>query len=270
MAAWLYPISERAGRRLGLKDGRTWLISVDTYRTAVERRLLAERDDWYITTNFHNVRQHDDVYIYTGDQDLGIIGYARVNKVVQDDDLEKCSSLLKDPVPAKLLRRLVAPRAAVVNLTPHARRLKRFLHLTRKRISPNKETTVSSTGGSGFGRDKERNRRVELAAVRAVIAYYSSKGWDVDPDYQKKGQGFDLLCQRGSEIKLVEVKGVSGNKVSFPITAGEVRASDRLNFVLHVVLRALSKEPKILRWSGKQMKKDFDLTAIQYFATLKS
>ena len=141
MAAWLYPISKRAGRRLPLKGGRTWPISVDTYRTAVQRRLLPKRVKWYIATNFHNVKQHDDVYIYMGDQDLGIIGYARVNKVDQNGDewfldlifnLDWCSLLLKNPVPAKLIRKCIAPRASVVNLTTHVRKFKRFLPISSR------------------------------------------------------------------------------------------------------------------------------------------
>jgi hypothetical protein len=278
MAAWLYPISERAGRYFELKDGRQWPVSVDTYRILVENGCLAEDDAWHIKTNFHNVRHGDEVYVYTGDQDLGIIGYARVNQVLQDGeewfvdlkfDLKKCKLLLRDfPVSAQLIRRWVAPRAAVVSLKHVEPELKKLLPWKSGYAKPRTSAVGQRSGGGGGFGDPAKNRKVEEAAVRIVTSDFRRLGWEVE-SVEKQRIGFDLLCVKGGQTRKVEVKGVSGNMPSFILTAGELRAAADENFALHVVLNALSKAPVVKKWSGKQMKKDFAFTPIQLQAVLK-
>ncbi len=278
MSSWLYPISERAGRYFELKDGRHWPVSVDTYRILVENRRLAEDDAWYIKTNFHNVRKGDEVYVYTGDQDLGIIGYAKVNDVLQDGeewfvdlkfDLNKCEQLLNGrPISAQLVRKWVAPRAAVVSLKHVESELKKLLPWKGSHAKSKSVADKKKQGGGGFG-DPAKNRKVEEAAVRKVTGDFRKLGWEVE-SVEKQRIGFDLLCVKGEQTRKVEVKGVSGNTPSFILTAGELRAADDANFALHVVLNALSKTPLVKKWTGKQMKKDFSFTPIQLLAALKS
>jgi hypothetical protein len=282
MASWLYPISESAGRYFLLKDGRRWPVSVDTYRTLVENHRLVEDDAWYIKTNFHNVRKGDEVYVYTGDQDLGIIGYAKVKDVLQEDeewfvdlkfDLKKCQLLLRDlPIPAPVVRKWVAPRAAVVGLEHVEQKLRKLLPwksgYTPPKTGTNADKHGGGSGGGGFG-DSAKNRKVEEAAVRKVTKDFRKCGWEVE-SVEKQRIGFDLLCVKGDQTKKVEVKGVSGGTPSFILTAGELRASDDYNFELHVVLNALSKTPLVKKWSGKRMRKDFTFTPIQLQAALKN
>jgi hypothetical protein len=280
MASWLYPISERAGQYFLLKDGHRWPVSVDTYRTLVENHRLVEDHVWDIKTNFHNVRPGDEIYVYMPDQDLGIVGYATVNRVVQDGDewdldlkfdLEKCELLLRDlPINAQLVRKWVYPRAAVVSLELVEPELKKRLPWKNDYTPPKQVTDrqKQNGGGGGFG-DPEKNRKVEEAAVRKVTKDFQKSGWKVE-SVEKLRMGFDLLCMKDDLVRKVEVKGVSGDTPSFILTAGELRASDDENFELHVVLNALSKTPLVKKWTGKQMKKAFSFTPIQLFAALKN
>jgi hypothetical protein len=279
MAAWLYPISARAGRFFELKNGQMWPVNIDTYRLLIEKRRLAEDDAWYIKMNLRKVHKGDDVYVYTGDQDLGIIGYAKVKDLQQDNegwfldlrfDLKKCQLLLRDlPIRAPLVRRWVAPRAAVVSLKHVEMKLKKLLPWKSGYAKPRVSAALQNLGGgSGFG-DPAKNRKVEEAAVRKVTSDFRKLGWEV-VSVEEERKGFDLLCVKGEQTRKVEVKGVSGSKPSFILTAGEFRVAADENFRLHVVLNALSKAPVVKKWSGKQMKRDFDFNPIQYFAALKS
>ena len=122
--------------------------------------------------------------------------------------------------------------------------------------------------GAGFG-DPETNRRVEKSAVAFVTESYKKRGWKVESVEAEK-RGYDLQCQKAGGEECVEVKGVQGDLPSFIITAREVRqASNNPQFVLYVVTEALSKHPQMLRWSGKQLVKDFDLAPLAYRATLR-
>jgi hypothetical protein len=96
------------------------------------------------------------------------------------------------------------------------------------------------------------------------------KWWSVNPTYQTKRLGFDLLCSKGSKVKKVEVKGISGGNVCFIMTAGERKNSKNKDFVLHVVCNALSKHPIIKGWTGQQMEKNFAFAEINYLASLKN
>ena len=126
MSSWLYPISEKAGRYFLLNDGSTVDVSISSYKELVENRKLAEDDWWYVDQNFNKVEIGDEIYIYTGDEDLGIVGYAVVTDKEGHDrntwqlclniDLEKCHWLLQNPIPAKIVRPWILPsRIKTVN-----------------------------------------------------------------------------------------------------------------------------------------------------------
>src|SRR5947209_11019421 len=83
---WLYPISSGADRSFTLADGKSIPVTVDSYRTLLENGRLVEDRYWYISQNWSNIHIGDEVFIYTGDQDLGIIGYATVGAVEQRAD----------------------------------------------------------------------------------------------------------------------------------------------------------------------------------------
>ena len=67
----------------------------------------------------------------------------------------------------------------------------------------------------------------ESVAVAYVVNRLGSEGFAVT-DVQAEGQGYDLHARRGSELRLVEVKGIAGSAASSGIrlTGGEwVRAA---------------------------------------------
>ena len=120
--------------------------------------------------------------------------------------------------------------------------------------------------GAGFG-TYGKNAKVESAAISFVRRLYEDKGWSVK-SVERENRGFDLICKKQGKEKNVEVKGISGNKPSFIITANEVRqAKNNPNFVLCVVIRAISETPKLLQYSAKQFLREFTLKPIQYKAT---
>jgi hypothetical protein len=131
---WLYPISSRADRSFTLADGQAVPVTVDSYRTLLGNGRLAEDLYWYISQNWNNIQIGDDVFIYTGDQDLGIIGYAKVGAVEQRADgwcilphfdLGRSRALLENPVPAAVVREWVRfPRKSVINLASFQEQLR--------------------------------------------------------------------------------------------------------------------------------------------------
>lgn len=129
------------------------------------------------------------------------------------------------------------------------------------RPAPSAEESV----GAGFG-DAESNARVERAAVQTVTDKYIADGWSVR-SVESDRCGFDLLCQRGTEEENVEVKGVSGSRPQFIITAGEVEAArSNPKFVLFVVTETTSVQPRLHRYSGPEFWQQFSLAPLQYRA----
>ena len=131
---WLYPISAAAKNSFNLnKSGQSVLVTVDSYRELVENGQLVEDRYWYISQNWANVEIGDELFIYTGDRNLGIIGYATVAGVEQRSDgwcirprfaLDRCQALLDNPVPAAVVRKWVFPRRSVTDLEPFQEQLR--------------------------------------------------------------------------------------------------------------------------------------------------
>ncbi len=136
-----------------------------------------------------------------------------------------------------------------------------------KQPSPTIAETLGRESGAGFG-TPETNRKVEQAAISLVMADYQRRGWTVQSvELQKRG--YDLICTRGNQRELVEVKGIQGRDLSFIMTAKEVKqANSNDEFVLCVVTSALSA-PKIHRFTAQAFRTRFDLKPISYRATLK-
>ena len=133
MAIWLYPISEKSGFWFKLQDGTKPKTSVENYKKLVRNKRLREDDWWRLRTNYKRVQPGDEIYIYTGDQGIGIIGYAKV-KAVKDRfvhmgfDFEKCELLIRNPISAHVVHRWIHyPRSAVWDLEPFRLKLERQL-----------------------------------------------------------------------------------------------------------------------------------------------
>ena len=115
--------------------------------------------------------------------------------------------------------------------------------------------------GGGFG-NPETNKKVERAAVSHVRRQYESDGWQVISVESEK-RGYDLLCSKGARGEHVEVKGVQGAIPSFIVTANEVKqAHNDTAFVICVVTLALSDDPKLHRFSGREFIGGYDLAPL--------
>jgi hypothetical protein len=137
MSLWLYPISKKAGRYFLLNNGIKVDVSLDNYKKLVQSGRLKEDEWWSISQNYHKVQLGDEVYIYTGDQNFGIMGYAIVQDKREDRgtrrlclnfDLGKCRKLIKQPISAQIVRQWIDyPRNAVLSLQSFELKLKSLL-----------------------------------------------------------------------------------------------------------------------------------------------
>ena len=94
--------------------------------------------------------------------------------------------------------------------------------------------------GAGFG-SAEQNRKVELAAMRAVEEHFIAAGYSTE-DVSARKLGWDITAippTVDEDLRYIEVKGVSGAKPSILLTRGEYNASDDSRWELAVVTNAL-------------------------------
>ena len=120
--------------------------------------------------------------------------------------------------------------------------------------------------GSGFG-DAVENRRVEKAAVNAVIRHYVAQGWQVETK-ELEQQGYDLLCRRRSAVHHEEVKGIRGSICSFVITANE-KAIAEVDYAFRLVAVTNALDPKgrrLRHFTGPEMLDSFEMSAISFVA----
>lgn len=110
----------------------------------------------------------------------------------------------------------------------------------------------------------ENNKKVEVAAVEFVKRQYRSDGWKVR-SVERLNLGYDLECERGGKEECVEVKGVSGSSPVFILTRKERdRATDDRRFIFCVVTGALTTNPALHRWTGRQLVNRFRFEPIAY------
>jgi hypothetical protein len=122
--------------------------------------------------------------------------------------------------------------------------------------------------GAGFG-TTENNRKVEKAAINFVMRHYRKKGWKVK-NISRMNQGYDLLCIKGSLRLHIEVKGASGKKQQFIITANEKQTCGRdKRFRLALVTNALNKDRTVCLYKGPVALKKFIFNPISYMATFQ-
>jgi len=116
---------------------------------------------------------------------------------------------------------------------------------------------------------RERMKAAEKQAIELVIQQYEQLGWAVEfPENPRLGYKFS--CFKSEERQDIEVKGLLGNEITFLITAREVQqAEENLNFMLWVVTTTLD-QPKLQKWTGKEMLAEFQLDPMKYLASLNS
>ena len=126
---------------------------------------------------------------------------------------------------------------------------------------------IAAKVGAGFG-SAEQNRKVEAAAIRKVTRELKSRGYSVVSRERDK-IAYDLDATKGRSELHVEVKGITGVALKFPITSSEKkRAANDKAFRLMVVTRALTSAAEIHEYRGKHLERRFKLSPIAYYAEL--
>lgn len=124
------------------------------------------------------------------------------------------------------------------------------------------------SSGAGFG-DSETNKLVEQAAVRKVIRRLKQSGFTIH-SRERDGVGYDLEATKGRTVLHVEVKGVSGELIQFPITRTEVRrAASDPSFRLMVVTQARKRNGRVHEFKGRDVQRRFVLQPLSYMAAKK-
>lgn len=134
MNSWLYPISKSSGYRFEDEQGHSSDTSYESFRDFVVTGRIKDRT-WGVYRNYDRVELGDEIFIYTGDGNHGIVGYAKVigkraeaRQVILRLDTQKTHRLRADPVPAQIVRPLIPPpRASVVDLASSMRELRKLL-----------------------------------------------------------------------------------------------------------------------------------------------
>ena len=153
---------------------------------------------------------------------------------------------------------------------PDENTVEKLLKLASRKGKPTVDSTITiNSTGAGFGTAKE-NREVEKAACTAVKAYFEKECFEV-VSREKEKIGYDFDVRRKGEELHVEVKGISGSRLRFPITANEVSCAKSDNkFVLAVVTDAKSTQRKVRVIIRNDFLKHFHIKPLAYFAEAKS
>ncbi|SRR6266849_9220001 len=177
--------------------------------------------------------------------------------------------LLDSQIPLSELRQMFPNWAWLRNVNMFAYLKPEYARALLKRIDAKTSTLPRlDASGAGFG-DAKTNALVEVAAVRKVTQLLKGRGFTVS-SREKDAIGYDLDAKRGRTELHVEVKGVSGEAIQFPITLNEVKTA-RLDpsFRLFVVTDARKKFAKVHEFQGRDVETRFILQPISYMAKEK-
>jgi hypothetical protein len=146
-----------------------------------------------------------------------------------------------------------------------------LLHLGTRRVKQIAETPVKVYfAGAGFGGTPEQNSVVEKAACKAVRAHFEKKGYEII-SREKEKIGCDFDASRKGEGLHIEVKGISGSILRFPMTANEIDcARSDMKFCLAVVTEAKSPQKEVRVISRQNFLKHFHIKPLAFFAEAKS
>jgi hypothetical protein len=238
MSSWLYPISKKSGKSFELDDGTEEEVSVQNFIKLVRNGRLKEDKWWYVSKNFDKVQIGDEIYIYTGDKDLGIIGYAIVTnkdgknrttwKLRVNHDLEKCRMLIEKPIPAKKVRSWIPyPRAAVYSLQKFESELILLIPWgtksteTERKIVDFAENEIAVSKKQGINISQEAKCCVENYSMNKAKKYFENLKYIVND--VSATCSYDLHCVRDDEELFVEVKGTQTEGSKILLTKNEVK-----------------------------------------------
>lgn len=176
--------------------------------------------------------------------------------------------MLDSPIPLAELRDMFPEWAWLrsVNMFAYVSPFRAGKLLTRSKSRI--DSIPARQGGAGFG-DTKTNRLVEKAAVQKATHHLRDRGYTVR-SRELENLGYDLDAMRGAQVLHVEVKGISGSELQFPITANEVRRSKTdPAFRLMAVTQARTRKPSVYMVSAQQLHRAYRLRALAYLATKK-
>jgi hypothetical protein len=119
MSAWLYTISETAGRTFDLVNGTRIPVNYENYVNLIREERLHEDKHWGVWRRFGQIEIGDEIYIYMGSGNRGIIGYGVVEskrgqrqgswEISLSFNYGRCLSLIAAPIPATVVRAWFRP-----------------------------------------------------------------------------------------------------------------------------------------------------------------
>lgn len=220
MALWLYPISARSGRYFKDDRGRRKEVSYESFREFVYTGKIRD-ERWYVYFNFDRIQEGDDLLIYTGDEDRGIVAHgiiiakdSKPKSVIFRLHKEHTKQLLADPVPAPLVRQYIPfPRGSVMScqvlqkLLPWQKgyQAKSKTILSKLKLKPITRTFAKFKGG------RQRRLLQHDAILTPVKAYLKANGFMVG------GRSFgqlhvDIAALRKATLVIVEAKIINKGK----------------------------------------------------------
>lgn len=119
--------------------------------------------------------------------------------------------------------------------------------------------------GRSAARRQPSNKLVETAAINYVRSVYEAAGWSIRSVEADK-IGYDLVAQRGSRERHLEVKGISGPIPRFILTANEHRsAGEDSRFRLCAVTSAtIASKRKLHEWTGAELLRGARVAVVSY------
>ena len=134
---WLYAISGRSERTFDLEGGSSIPVTIGSYRDLVEDGRIDQDPRWQISQYAKDASAGDELLIYSGDQDIGIVGIAKILEVkylkrdsylLIKHNLEKSRLLLGNPIPAAIIRSWkLSLRKNLVSLAPVENEVRKLL-----------------------------------------------------------------------------------------------------------------------------------------------
>jgi hypothetical protein len=255
MNSWLYPISSRSGHYFEDRQRHTISVSYEAFRDYVVPGIIKD-DDWHVHSNFSLIQPDDEIFIYTGDGDQGIIGYATViakearNRSISFHlDQTKTSQLLLKRVPAPLVRPLIPqPRAALVNLKDGIAQIRKLLpwHSTRRaknsaalsklNLKPVAHIFANMPGG------KRKKWLRHDSVLAGVNVYLAALGFEIGTRSINRLR-VDMVGVKGHEAVIVEAKMIKAG-------GGRLEARSGLGQLLEYswLLGRSEKKPAHILW----------------------
>jgi hypothetical protein len=112
------------------------------------------------------------------------------------------------------------------------------------------------TGSSGWMKDAQLRKEIEIAAMDKVVDYYGNKGFECRYVH-KENKGWDIEITKGTRHFYVEVKGTMNNFQTVELTPNEFNMlkHHKGKYIVCVVAHALEKDKQVLHvftWDGNK------------------